>query len=291
MLNFRKAKIEDKKDFDRLLKKSSCPSLEYNFTTFFLWQDQFNMEFAIFEDVLYIRAGKEAKSYLFPCGSGDIDKALGLLLEDKISFHSLSSENKKYLEKKFPDRFVFTETRNDNDYIYTSESLRTLSGKKLSSKRNHINRFISENPDWTYEKITPTNLPEVRQMHKKWCENAAFDQKNGLEDETVAVKKALDNFCELNLVGGLIRTKGEVVAFSIGDELSKDTFLVHIEKAFTHIPGSYQIINREFVINNCEGYEYVNREDDAGDEGLRKAKLSYKPFKLVTKYKAKEKER
>ena len=289
MLNFRKAEIGDREKIVALLKKSQCPSLEYNFTTFFLWQEQFNMEFAISEDVLYVRAGKNDKSYLFPCGTGDIEKALDILLSEKVRFHSLTPEQREFLEKKAPERFEFTQPRDDNDYVYLAECLKTLSGKKLSSKRNHINKFVSENPDWKYEKITNKNIDEVKEMHRIWCENCGCDKEKSLDDETIAVKKALEFFNELNLSGGLIRTKGRVVAFSIGDELSSDTFLVHIEKAYSEFQGAYQLINREFVINNCDGYEYVNREDDAGDEGLRKAKLSYKPHKILTKFIAREK--
>lgn len=287
MLNFRKAQIEDREEFVRLIKRGEAPSLEYNFTTFFLWQDQFDMEFAIADDILFIRS-KKLNSYLFPTGSGDVNKAVGILLEGKVSFHSLSFEQKEYLDKKAPGRFQFTETRNDSDYIYTSESLQTLTGKKLSSKRNHINRFISENPDWAYENISTENIQEVAEMHKIWCKNAGCSKEKSLSDETIAVKKAIENFQELGLSGGIIRTKGRIVAFSMGDELSSNTFLVHIEKAFSEVSGAYQIINREFVKNNCSSYEYVNREDDAGDEGLRKSKLSYRPYKILAKYRAEE---
>ena len=287
MLNFRKACIEDKEEFVKLIKSGVAPSLEYNFTTFFLWQDQFDMEFAIADNILFIRS-KKLNSYLFPVGSGDVEKAVDTLLEGKVSFHSLSCEQAEYLQKKAPSRFQFIETRSDSDYIYTSESLINLSGKKLSSKRNHINRFISENPDWQYENISDKNIREVAEMHKIWCKNAGCNKEESLSDETIAVKKAIENFTELGLSGGIIRTKGRIVAFSMGDELSSDTFLVHIEKAFSDVSGAYQIINREFVKNNCSSYEYVNREDDAGDEGLRKAKLSYKPYRILTKYRAKE---
>ena len=108
-------------------------------------------------------------------------------------------------------------------------------------------------------------------------------------DTSPTVKKALKYYHELQLSGGLIRANGQVVAFSLGDRLNDKTFLVHIEKAFANITGAYQIINREFVLNNCMDYEFVNREDDTGDESLRKAKLSYRPYEIVKKYVAKEK--
>lgn len=290
MSEFKKSSINDKKEIDEILKKCACPSLEYNFTTIFLWQDIFNIEYKIEDDILFIRSGKDKKSYLFPCGTGDLDKAVdSILKEENICFYSLSEENKAYLENKAPGRFEFTERRNDGDYVYLRESLATLVGKKLSSKRNHINRFTSENPDWKYEQITTENIEEVREMHKQWCEVVDDGSKHGLSDESCAVRKALKFYNELQLSGGLIRANEKVVAFSLGDRLNDKTFLVHIEKAFSGVTGAYQIINREFVLHNCMEYEFVNREDDTGDESLRKAKLSYRPYEIVKKYSAKEK--
>ena len=290
MSEFKKARLEDKKEIDEVLKHCPCPSLEYNFTTLFLWQDIFNMEYKIEDGVLFIRSGLDKKSYIFPCGTGDIDSAVARLLkEENIRFHSISEENKEYLEEKAPGRFDFKERRDDGDYVYLRESLATLVGKKLSAKRNHINRFIAENPDWKYEPITEENIEDVRKMHKKWCEVVDDGTKHGLSEESCAVKKALKYYHELQLSGGLIRANGQVVAFSLGDRLNDKTFLVHIEKAFANITGAYQIINREFVLNNCMDYEFVNREDDTGDESLRKAKLSYRPYEIVKKYVAKEK--
>lgn len=288
MSKFRKATINDKEKIDKILKNSPCPSLEYNFTTLFLWQDIFNMEFKVEEDVLFMRSGREKKSYLFPCGSGDIAGAVDKLLCENVDFYSLSEENKTYLERKAPGSFEFRELRNDGDYVYLCESLATLKGKKLSAKRNHINRFVAEHPDWSYENITPENIGEAMEMHDKWCEIVDDGSKRGLSDETQIVKRAFQYYNELKLSGGLIRCGGEVVAFSLGDRLNDKTFLVHIEKAFSNITGAYQIINREFVIHNCMDYEFVNREDDTGDESLRKAKLSYKPIEIVKKYEARK---
>lgn len=291
MLNFKKAELKDKDEIERLLLCSPCSSMEYNFTLLFIWQNQYGMEFAIEDDVLFIRSGRSKKSYLFPCGSGDLKGAVDKLFEfcdTGLQFYSLTTWQKEFLEREYPNKFVFAENRNMGDYVYLAENLINLKGKKLSSKRNHINKFLAENPDWSYEKITAKNLDEVKKMHDKWCKMQDISERKGLKEETEAVKIALSNYEELNLSGGLIRVGGEVVAFSVGDKLNSDTFLVHIEKAFGYINGAYTIINREFVKNNCTGFTYINREDDAADEGLRRAKLSYQPYEIVKKYNAKE---
>ena len=216
MLNFRKAKIEDKQEIERLFAYSGCPSLEYNFTTIFLWQEQYGSEFAIEDDVLFLRSGRQGFSYLFPCGCGDIDAALDKITgSGSVRFHGLSKSQAEHLEKRYPGRFVFEERRNMEDYVYLAESLATLTGKKLSAKRNHINKFVLENPDWKYEEINAVNLEEVRKMHEKWCHLADVEGRPGLSEETLAVKKALDYYDELHLTGGLIRVKNEVVAFRL----------------------------------------------------------------------------
>lgn len=291
MLNFKKAELTDRDAICRILEQSPCYSMEYNFTLLYIWQNQYNMEFAIEDDMLFIRSGHEKKAYLFPCGEKNPKRALEKLFEhcpEGITFYSLNSDQKQFLEKEYPDRFLFKEDRDAGDYVYLSENLANLKGKKLSSKRNHINRFEAEHSDWSYENITSENLLEVVKMHELWCKTQDMEERKGLKEESEAVKLALENFDELELIGGLIRTEGKVVAFSVGDRLNDNTFLVHIEKAFSNINGAYPIINREFVRHNCLDFKYVNREDDAADEGLRRAKLSYQPYEIIKKYVAKE---
>ncbi len=289
-MEFKKLKITDKAQVDGLLSCCKRKSLEYNFTTMFIWQEQYASEFAIEDEILYARSGKLKKTYLFPCGRGDIISAVRKLLdmEDRLVFHSVNSGQREFLEEKFPGRFDFTESRDTEDYVYLAESLMQLKGKKLSSKRNHINRFIADNTDWKYEAITDANIDEVQKMHNEWCDMADVAGRPGLAEETAAVRNAFKYYNELGLSGGLIRAGNRIVAFSMGDELNESTFLVHIEKAFNSVNGAYTIINREFVTHECTGYEFINREDDTGDEGLRKAKLSYRPHEIVMKYTAKE---
>ena len=291
MNTFKTPEIQDKIWVDEILKSFWAPSLEYSFSTLFLWADVIDTKIAKHKSCLVARYGESF--YLFPAGGNDEDKisAIEWISEnscDAVTFGGVGEKEKEFLEKYFSHKFSFAENRNMGDYVYTVEQLSTLKGKKLSSKRNHINRFLENNPDWVYEKITSSNIDEVVKMHDKWQIVADAQNNKGLLDEGKVVKKALKYYDELGLSGGLLRAKGQVVAFSLGDELNSDTFLVHIEKAFYDIQGAYPMINKQFVLANCMDYKYVNREDDAGDEGLRKAKLSYCPYEIIKKYKAKE---
>ena len=284
MLKFRKVTLSDRTEFENFLNMTEKRSMEYSFSTMFLWQDLYSMEFCIHDDTLFLRIGEKEKFYLFPIGS-NTDKALDIIAAEGSGFYGLTRDQADRITATFPGRYEISLNRDMGDYVYKSEALATLSGKKLSSKRNHINRFTALYPDWEYEPITRENLDEVRQMHQLWCSLAK--DKEGLAEEEIMVKKAFDNFFLLDFSGGLIRVGGKVVAFTAGDKLSDSTFLVHIEKALAEYSGAYQIINREFVRNSCMDYEFINREEDTGDEGLRKAKLSYKPYMIIEKFTAK----
>ncbi len=291
MNTFKTPQISDKIWVDEILKGYWAPSMEYSFSTIFLWADIYKTKIRKYKSCLLARFSDNI--YFFPAGGNeeDIKSAIDWILENSSSpviFSGLSKEHKKFLEKNYEGVFSFSESRDYGDYIYTVEQLSTLKGKKLSPKRNHINRFLENNPNWSYEKIDEENIDEVLKMHSEW--EIMADAKNNKEllQEGDVVRKALKYYNELGLSGGLIRSNGKVIAFSLGDELNSDTFLVHIEKAFYDIQGAYPIINKEFVIKNCMNYKFVNREDDTGDEGLRKAKLSYNPYEILTKYRASE---
>ncbi len=290
MLQMKEVQISDKARVDALLEGCPHNTLEYNFTSTFIWRNIYNFRIVENPNWFILFSDSKRPSFLYPYGKGDIKPVLDELIayckEKGItpSFHSVSPIAREELETLYPGQFAFTLIRDAGDYIYERESLATLRGKKLSAKRNHINRFLESYPNWKYERITKENIEEVYQMNLKWC--ATVDCKNdpGLQEEACAVKQAFRYFFDLKLDGGLLRAEDDIVAFSMGDRLNDTTYLVHIEKAFADINGAYPMINKQFVLKNTEGYQYVDREDDAGDEGLRKAKLSYRPAIISEKY-------
>lgn len=298
MRGCKKIELEDREWIEPLLKKADKRALEYSFTFTYTWQHVFNYRACKYNDYLIIKSERPnyPPSYLFPTGSGDIKEVIEKLHEEAkhnghaLLFHSTTAEDKAMLEEIYPGRFDFLPLTDFYDYVYETESLVNLTGKKLSSKRNHINRFIENNPDWTYEPVTEANLDEVRQMSQKWLKLHYDESDLTLNQEAQSVRIAIDNFSELRLEGGAIRAGGNIVAFSLGDRLNSDTYLIQIEKAFSDIQGAYAIINREFARHNCTGFKYINREDDSGNEGLRKAKKSYRPVFMVEKYAARFKD-
>ena len=291
MIDFKPIQLSDRDWIQELLKKADFNGADYSFGNNFVWRDVDHIEVAEYQGFYLARSGKgEQRSYLYPAGNGDIVSVMEALIQDakdrnmEFGVYSATKESIALLETLMPGKFHFEENRDTFDYIYSTEKLSTLSGKKYHSKRNHIARFKENHPDWTYEPITQENLAECIQMSKEWCLQNDCADDSGKRNESYAVQESLNHFTQLGYVGGLLRTEGRVVAFTLGEPLNSNTFITHIEKAFSDIQGAYPMINCEFAKHAAQGFEYINREDDTGSEGLRKAKLSYKPEILLEKY-------
>lgn len=290
MIQFDKIKIDDKSWIDECLKESNFQGCEYSFTSNYIWRNIYNAQIAKVEGMYCVKTEYNKNySYSYPAGSGDAKKVIELLMEDanerghNFTLRGITENQIPQIEEWFPNLFRFELNRDDSDYIYTVEKLSTLAGKKLHGKRNHIHRFKDSN-DWEYYDVTSENVGECIQMNKKWLEKYVTEEDAGLINEAKAVEQVLTHFDELKVKGGILKKNGEVVAYTIGEPLNANTYVIHIEKAFYEIQGAYPMINQQFVLHNCQDYEYVNREEDTGDEGLRKAKLSYYPDILLDKY-------
>ena len=288
-LVFSPISLQDKPWMDQLLKNGHRGALEYNFTSNFIWLEVYKPQAARFEARLGVMSNPDNPSFIFPSGQGPVEPVVHAIndyvkaLGKPLVFNTLLNEDREKLEQAFPDKFLVEPDRNDYDYVYESKRLISLSGKKLSSKRNHINKFYMENPSWSFEAITRDNLEDAHKMSLEWCLQAGCRDNDSLFDESCAVEQAFKHYFDLGLTGGLLKAGGRTIAFAMGEELNEDTFIIHIEKAFYEYPGAYQMINQQFVEAFAKDYSLVNREDDAGDEGLRRAKLSYDPTMLVEK--------
>ena len=288
---FKKAELEDKEIISHYFKHHTSRSCERTFVNVYLWSRQYPVKWAVIEGALVFKSQNEDHlSYAFPAGEDEaVQKALEQMMEFSerngfpFSMYNVTPADFERLERWYPGRFQIEYDRDQADYVYESEKLATLAGKKLHGKRNHINKFKTLYPDWSYEKLSDGNVEECFQMALEWR------NQNGCEDdpeknaEMCVTLNSLRLYKELDLTGGVLRAGGRIVAFTVGEPLCKDTFVVHIEKAFPDVEGAYPMINQQFVQHACMDYKYVNREEDTGAEGLRKAKLSYKPAFLEEK--------
>jgi hypothetical protein len=226
---------------------------------------------------------------MFPIGTGDLKQAICTLEEDSLAHgHPLlllgvSPEARDLAEKTFPGLFLYIPERDYFDYIYLREDLAQLKGKKYQSKRNHINNF-KKTHTYTYHPLTPEIVPQCLELERQWYKaNNTEDDEEQLRNERRSMTYALQNYDKLGIIGGAICVEGKIVAFTYGAPINQDTFGVHVEKADVNYEGAYAIINQEFASHIPEEYIYVNREEDLGIPGLRKAKLSYHPTILLEK--------
>lgn len=241
-----------------------------------------------------IRSGEEGHfQYSFPFGNGDRRAMIEHLRKIcavhgySLNIYPVNEEQRSKLIEWFPGEFEICPDRDSFDYVYSVEKLSTLRGKKLHGKRNHISRFMDDG-DWHYERMTEETIAACRAMAREWIALRAEKWNDEMEQEMAVLEVAFSNFRELGLCGGVLYKGGRIVAFAIGEPLNEDTFVVHFEKAFPDLQGAYPMINQQFVLHEAQDYSYVNREEDTGDQGLRKAKLSYYPDILLKKYKAVE---
>lgn len=287
---FKKITLEDRDIISPYLKKKRYRSCELVFANIYLWSRSYPTEYAIIEDTLVFLSKRETISVTFPAGEEEqahraIDRLLVYFQEKESSFrmHLVQPAEFELLEKWYPNRFQIEYNRDLADYVYETEKLTTLAGKKLHGKRNHINKFRQLYENWSYERITDANVEECFQMALKWREEHGCETDDEKRAEICVTLNSLRLMNELKLTGGLLRVDGQVVAFTIGEPINEMMFVVHIEKAFKDIQGAYTMINQQFVENELQAYRYVNREEDTGAEGLRKAKLSYRPEFLIEK--------
>jgi hypothetical protein len=187
------------------------------------------------------------------------------------------------LEKNFSNRLYVTEKEDLNDYVYETERLISLSGKKLHGKKNHVNYF-EKTFDYEYEKVTETSqIKECESLLLKWVDEKT---KNINPIEGDAMKRLFENYNNFDIRGAVIRVDGEIVAMTFGERLTDDTVLIQVEKAREDVRGAYPMINKLFLENEWSDTTFVNREEDMGLEGLRKAKESYYPIFKMRKYQA-----
>lgn len=289
-IEFKRPELEDKDIITSYFEKAPSRSCERTFVNVYLWSRHYKVKYAVIEDALIFKSEDRGMAFAYPAGEPEhVKKALEFLIEYckerecPFILYNVTPEMFAQLEGWYPGRFTVEYDRDIADYVYESEKLATLAGKKLHGKRNHINKFKSLYPDWTYEELNDDNVEDCFQMALKWR------NKNGCEDdpeknaEMCVTLNSLRLYKELGLKGGVLKVDGRIIAFTVGEPLCGDTFVVHIEKAFADVEGAYPMINQQFVQHECADYTYVNREEDTGAEGLRKAKLSYRPAFLEEK--------
>lgn len=291
-LIFREMTLESLNDIYPYLKGFKGMSCDYTAGGIFMWIDYFKYKYCIYADTLFIKCVAEDDlehiAFSQPLGALPLSESVELLRGFcaergyPLEFSAITEFNLEKFIDLNPQKV--TPLNAWSDYVYTMEALSTLSGKKLGKKRNHCNRFAVENPDMAVEPITEHNLEQVKNCFEQIC-------KEGKESpmalyERTQVWKVLERLDLYPFETMCLSAGGKVVAFTVG-EVINNVLHVHIEKSLREVNGAAETINKEFagyIHNKYPQVEWINRQDDAGDDGLRKAKQSYYPAFLLRKY-------
>jgi hypothetical protein len=292
--------IEDKALFDKFFQKYPPETSEFTFTNLFMWRNYYNFLFLEYNGHIilfsndYLKKRKkpinsDSKDYIyfFPPIGPSPDKIIIELFEniENIEVHRIPedicwklTENEKYTKLNLN----CLEDRNNWDYLYNKDEILNLAGNKYRQNRRWFNKF-KENYNYNFQLLTETNIEKCKELQLEWCVMRACTEDESLEAEQEAILEALDNFSTLGFSGGIICVDDKCAAYTFGEMLNNETLIIHIEKAHMDYEGAYQAINNLLLKNCCVNSIFVNREQDLGIEGLRRAKESYKPIQMVKK--------
>ena len=292
MIHFTRMTLAQKEQYENVL--FSCPTrgCEYSFANLYSWGRQ---QVAFLHGCVAFFSHFYGKSvYPYPIGSGDKKAVIDAIIQDSrkrgipCRITGMTEADRQELEELFPGRFHIRTSRDSYDYVYDIHDLADLKGRKFQKKRNHVNRFRTEHPQYRVNAITPCNMSAAQRMVDDWYRlRMKSDPEGNYLLENIALARTFQNFGGLGMEGIMLLDGDEVIAVTLGSRMSQDTFDIHFEKAREDVDGAYAAVNCEFARYLREKYPqilYLNREDDLGLEGLRKAKLSYNPHHMTEKY-------
>ena len=298
MLEWSIPEAEDEDWINSCIAVSGTMASDASFANIYLLRNKYSTKLSRYKDFIIRKySGKGARcGYTFPLGKGDVAKVLAEIEKDakecgeRLQFAFITEEQKEVLENAMPARFCYSSDAGDSDYIYLRSELASLSGKAFHKKKNHFSKFVRTYPDYKYYEIGACNIYDAQKVADAWYYEHLQDEDASQLAEYKAIKEALENFEELGLIGGIIYVNDSPCAMTIASKINENTVDVHFEKAVGEyaLNGGYAAINKLFS-EKLDGVTWLNREEDIGIEGLRKAKLSYRPKIMLKKYSAVEK--
>ncbi|MBN1487081.1 MAG: DUF2156 domain-containing protein [Anaerolineae bacterium] len=286
--SFNPLAIEDRDIVHQYLWAYQPETSELTFTNFFIWRTYYDFKWAIYQDWLLIM-GQDG-FVLPPVGPPSRLAVIRMWLHwlrDELALAApriQRADARLVAELEEADDLHISPTREHFDYVYAREDLAELAGRKYSKKRNHINKFLRQYPNYAYAPLTEDRVDECLSLAEVWCQWRRCEEDLSLTHEFEGIRQSLLNLDALQIVGGLLLVDGQVQAITLGELLNAQTAVVHIEKANIEFQGIYPMINQLFVQNQWNHVDYVNREQDLGEPGLRKAKESYYPAHRVQKF-------
>ncbi|MBQ6955278.1 MAG: DUF2156 domain-containing protein [Bacteroidales bacterium] len=289
MLSFHPITIADREAVQTVTLRAGRRNCNYTFANLVGWQFWFHTEVCVLADTVVLRFTFDGKRAYMVCTAGALPTELAeALLDDSggnLTILGLEDDQVEFADASASHPWTHlhigaSKQRNQYDYIYLRSALAALQGGPLKAKRNHVNRFRAEHPGFEYRPLTPDLFDECRRLTASWAEEKAAGETINAEHRVMETVFA--HWDELDMIGGSIIAEGRMVAFTYGSAVTDDTFDVCVEKADRHVEGAFAIVNQQLAEHLPERYVYLNREEDMGIPGLRKAKLSYHPEILLS---------
>ncbi len=290
MIKFKDFDDKSLKKIQMFTKNSPYRVCDLSAGVLYMWNDVYNLNYAVFNNTLILKCNFKNKKTVFflPLGA-DFDGAMleieRYALKNKIplTFMCVEEEFVNKLSSRYSGNITYEYNRDYSDYLYDYEALKTLVGKRFSGQRNHINGFNKNYPNAKFKKLHNKDVVRLKTFLKEYKK----EHQGGGRVERAEYKNTIKLVENLNLasyVGGYMEIDGKICSFTIG-EYSGDTFIIHIEKALKNYKGIYPATFNAFL-KTCQkdGVNYINREDDSGDMGLRTSKTQYQPIKLIHKH-------
>lgn len=288
---FKPLELEDREVIHPLLWAYQPETSELTFTNLFIWRAHYGFSWCLADDWLVIVASPSSDDVfafppIGPAPRGDrAVKVLRWLQESKgVEKPRIERADGRLVSELAGDRRLAVEPLRDHfDYVYKTDDLIQLAGGAYRAKRNHINYFL-RSYSYAYDGLSAKYINACLDMTGSWCDVRRCEEDLDLMGEWDAIREALTNFRSLDLTGGVILIDNHLEAFTLGERLNEQTTVVHIEKANIEVRGLYGMINQQFCEKQWKDVPFINREQDLGEPGLREAKLSYNPNRLVAKY-------
>ncbi len=291
-LDFKRISLEDKQVYDEYLAHEGERGCEFSFANLYLWGRQSILERE--ERILIFSQFDRRSVYPFPLGDGDLRSAIDAIIADSRArgipcrISGITESNRELLEELYPEKFRYHSDEGSYDYVYSVDDLADLSGKRYDGKRNHIRRFKDAYPKAKVIPLTAQNVEMAEIFTEEWYKKRIAENPDAdFHMERAALTRALRSIDALGLIGLMLIDGEEVLAFTLASKLSSDTLDVHFEKARADVQGAYAAINCElarYVRENYPEIAYLDREEDMGLEGLRRAKRSYHPIRMIKKH-------
>ena len=288
-LNFQPMTLDMKDPYLALWDKTRQKSSDYSFCVLWCWERDRRYELAFDEgdDLCWIRENNTVPHYLAPIGKWnypDWPDILRARFKGDVSFELVPEKLVEVWKEQFGDHIEVFENRASWEYLYKVSDLANLKGNKYMRKRNRVNQFSKQVP-YTYRVVDEEMLPLIGEFQKKWCSDHHCFSIAGLDAENNGIQRILQDWNRLpSLFGGVLESRGKIIAYTIAEDVGKGTLMIHFEKACLEYNAAYQVINRDFLFHSAQEYKIVNREEDMDDPGLRDAKMSYHPCDFIKKY-------